>query len=227
MNQAKLYLDTLNYEEQNKLIINLTNYAAKKAKGKSWRTGNAEELPEAENTFSVVTLAFERVLEGKRKWNPDTEPDFNKYMLDVIDSLLSHLATGKDNEIFVNENDSQFATNNERKNVGVLAAAEEKFVASKATKNFEEAEWLVRHQLSPEEELIAAEEKKFNDNVLQAICEAAADDYDVSAMIEAMGNNYVKSGEIAEYTGIDVDRIYNARKRLNTIVIKVKQKFDI
>lgn len=227
MNQAKLYLDTLSYEEQDKLIVNLTKYAARKAKNKFWRTGNDEELSDAENVFSVVTLAFEKVLDDKRIWNPEGEPEFIRYMFDVIDSLLSHLVTGKDNEIFVNENNRQFMRNGERKNVGVLAASEEKFVAAKATREFEDVEWLMRNQLSPEHELIAAEEKAFNDQVLQAIYETASGDAEISAMIEAMDHNYKASREIAEFTGIDVDRIYNARKRLNTIVTKVKQQFDI
>lgn len=227
MNQAKLYLDTLSYEEQDKLVINLTKYAGRKAKNYFWRTKNDEELSDGENIFSVVTLAFEKVLDDKRIWNPKVEPEFIKYMFDVIDSLLWHLATGKDNEIFVNENDRRYAANGERKNVGVLAASEEKFAAAKATRKFEDSEWLIRNQLSPEDELIAAEEKAFNDQVLQAIQEAAAGDAEVSAMIEAMDYNYSASREIAEFTGIDVDRIYNARKRLNTLVTKVKQQFDI
>jgi hypothetical protein len=219
--------DNLNYEEQDKLIINLTKYVVRKAKNKFWRTGNDEELSDGENIFSVVTLAFEKVLDDKRIWNPETEPEFIKYMFDVIDSLLSHLVTGKDNDFFVNENTRQFATNGERKSFGVLAASEEKFVAAKATRKFEDSEWLIRNQLSPEDELIAAEEKAFNHQVLQAIQEAAANDADVSAMIEAMENNFTASRDIAKHTGIDVDRIYNARKRLNTIVTKVKQQFDI
>ena len=227
MNQAQKYLDTLSFEEQDILLLNLTIYAANKAEGKFWRTGNKEELSEAENTFSIVTLAFERVLEGRRNWDPKTEPDFYKYMLDVIDSLLSHLAEGKDNKIFINENNRRFAANDKRENVGVLNIAEEKYALSKETKKFEKAEWMVRNQPSPEDELLAAEVKTFHDKVIKEICKTTADDTEVSAMIEAMEYGYEKSKEIAEYTGIDVDRIYNARKRLNTAVNKVKQKFNI
>lgn len=227
MNQARLYLDTLNAEEQDKLLFNLTKYAKRKAQEKFWRTGNGEELSDGENAFSVVSLAFEKVLEGKRTWNSETEPDFTKYMLDTIDSLLFHLATGKDNKIFVNENDRRFAASGERKNAGALAVAEENFIAANDRKQFENSEWLVRNQLSPEDQLIAAEEKTQKAQVIKAIREAIADDNEVSAMVEAMENNIVKSRDIAGHTGIDVDRIYNARKRLNTIAAKVRQKFNI
>jgi len=228
MNQAKIYLDSLSYEEQSKLLLNLTKYAKIEAKKKFWRTGNQTELPKGETAPSIVTLAFEEVLtpgDDGRNWNPETAPDFYKYMQGVIDSKLFHLSTGKDNKIFINETNRKFIANSE--NAKVLEVAEENFVAAKATRQFVDTEWLVRQQLSPEEELIAAERKKFYDEVLQEIYDAATGDAEVSAMIEAMDYNHNASREIAEFTGIEVDRIYNARKRLNTIVSKVKQKFDI
>lgn len=230
MNQAKFYLDSLSYDEQTKLLLNLTKYAKAKAKGKFWRTGNHTDLSNAETAPSVVSLAFEKVLmagDKGRTWNPKTAPDFFKYMQGVIDSLLYHMATGEDNEIFVNENNSRYAGKTEKERAGVLAVSEEKLIAAKATREFEDKEWLIRKQLSPEEELIAAEKKAFHDQVLKEIYEMSADDKDVSEMLEAMDHNYVASREIAEFMKIDVAQIYKARKRLNTIVTRVKQKFDI
>lgn len=228
MNQAKIYLDSLCHEEQSKLLLNLTKYAKNEAKKKFWRTGNHTELPKGETAPSIVSLALEEVLtpgDDGRNWNPETAPDFYKYMQGVIDSKLYHLATGKDNKIFVNETNRKFVAHSD--NAEVLEVAEEKFVAAKATRQYEDKEWLVRKQLSPEEELIAAEQKKFYDQVIQAIYDAAANDAEVAAMIDAMDYNYNSSREIADFKGINVDRIYNARKRLNTIVSKVRQKFDI
>jgi hypothetical protein len=229
MNQAKIYLDSLSYEEQTKLLLNLTKYAKYKAKQKEyWRTGNHLDLPKGETADSVVSLAFEEVLtpgDDGRNWNPETAPDFYLYMQSVIDSKLYHLATGKDNTIFLNQNNRKFAANYD--GAELLDVAEEKFVAAKATRKFEDKEWLVREQLSLEDELIAAEQKEFYDQVLKAIFDAAAGDAEVSGMLDAMDYNYNTSREIANFKEIDVDRIYNARKRLNTIVSKVKQKFDI
>lgn len=225
MNQARIYLDSLSDVEQTELLLNLTDYAESKARGKGWRTGNHVELSDAETCFSVVSLAFERVLENRRSWNPETEPSFKKYMFDVIDSLLSHLATGKDNRFFVNENSGRYAAVKNKENVGVLAVAEEKFIVAKDKKQFENSEWLVRKQPSPEDELINAEEKNFNDKVLQAIYEAITEDAEVSAMVEAMGRGIEKPEDIAAYAKIDIKRVYNARKRLNTISGRIRQKF--
>lgn len=227
MNQARIYLDSLSDVEQTELLLNLTDYAEGKARGKGWRTGNHVELSDAETCFSVVSLAFERVLENRRVWNPETEPSFKKYMLDVIDSLLSHLATGKDNRLFVNENSGRYAAVKDKENVGVLAVAEEKFIAAKDRKQFENSEWLVRKQPSPEDESIIAEEKNFNDAVLQAIYEAIADDAEVAAMVGAMERGIEKPEDIADYAKIDVERIYNARRRLNTVKNRIRQKFKI
>ena len=227
MNQARIYLDSLSYVEQKELLLNLTDYAEGKAAGKDWRTGNRVELSDAETSFSVVSLAFERVLENRRNWNPETEPSFKKYMFDVIDSLLSHLATGKDNRLFVNENSGRYAAVKDKENVGVLAHAEEKFIAAKDRKQFENSEWLIRGQASPEDELINAEEKKFNDAVLKEIYQGIAADAEVSAMVEAMDRGIEKPEDIAAYAEIDVRRIYNARKRLNTVSARARQKFNI
>lgn len=227
MNQARIYLDSLSDVEQTELLLNLTDYAESKARGKDWRTGNHVELSDAETCFSVVSLAFERVLEGRRIWNPETDPSFKKYMFDVIDSLLSHLATGKDNRFFVNEESGRYAAVKDKENVGVLAVAEEKFIVTKDRKQFENSEWLVRKQPSPEDELIIAEEKNFNDAVLQAIYKEIADDAEVAAMVKAMEHGIEKPEDIADYAKIDVKRIYNARKRLNTVSARIKQKFNI
>lgn len=229
MNQARIYLDSLSDVEQTELLLNLTDYAEGKARGKDWRTGNHVELSNAETYFSVVTLAFERVLEGRRAWNPEAEPSFKKYMFDVIDSLLSHLARSKDNRLFVNEKSGRFVAALDRENDGVLTIAEEKFVCIKDQKQFENSEWLVRKQASPEDELILAEElaekKDFHNKVLQAIYEAIADDEEVSAMVEAMKQGIEKPEAIAAFAKIDVERIYNARKRLNTVRNRIRQRF--
>jgi hypothetical protein len=230
MNQAKLYLDSLSYDEQTKLLLNLTKYARSTAKGKFWRSGNKTELSDAETAPSVVSLAFEKVLtedEKGRNWNPQKMPDFLKYMQGVIRSLLYHMATGEDNNIFVNENNSRYVGSMENESVGVLAVSEEKFIAAKATREFEDKEWLVRKQLSPEDELIDAEKKAFYDQVLEEIYKISAKDPEVSEMLRAMDYNYVESRKIAEFMKTDVDKIYKARKRLNTIVTNVKQKFDL
>jgi len=64
-----------------------------------WRTRDREALPRGETIKSVVSLALERVLAGERRWNPAQQPDFMKFMRDVIDSLINHLARSRDNAL--------------------------------------------------------------------------------------------------------------------------------
>ena len=227
MNEAKKYLDGLSYEEQTFLFLSLTKYATKKAKGKRWRTGSYLELPGGEMPDSIASLAIVKVSTGDRVWNPEKHSDFMKYMFDVIDSLLSHLAEGNENTLFVNENDKKFSVNSEGREVGVLAVAEKGYISSDIKGQYEDAGWMVRNQLTPEQELIAGEEKEFNEKFLQSIDELTAGDSEVTAMVDAMKDAIIKPAEIAKHTGIEIDRIYNAGKRLDRIVARVRKQFEI
>jgi hypothetical protein len=217
MNDANKYLNNLSHDEFDLLYLKLVKYSVNVAKSKKWRTGNYLELPGGETPDSIVSSAFEKVLAGDRVWNSEKNPDFKKYMFDVIDSLLSHLATGGENKLFVNEKDD----------VDVLAVAEEGFVSSSIKGQYRNADWLVRKQLTPEEEAIAGEEKEFNSQVLRGIYDLIADDAELVAVVEAMRCGYEKSADIAEHTGIAVERIYNARKRLDRVAAKARKQFDI
>lgn len=227
MNEAKKYLEGLSYEEYTLLFLSLTKYAVKKAKDKTWRTGKGGELPGGETDDSIPSKAFVKVLTGDRVWNPEKHPDFMKYMFDVIDSLLSHLATGNENKLFVNENDGKFSVNSEGKEVGVLAAAEEGFVSSDIKGQYKDAGWLVRNQLTPEEELIAGEEKVFNDEILRSINDLIEDDSELTAMVEAMSEGINKPADIAKHTNIGIEKIYNAGRRLDRVVARVRKQFEI
>src|SRR5215475_6545333 len=99
MNHARDLLERTPDDELEKMILELGCYALRVRNEYRWRTRDREALPKGETVKSVVSLAVEKVLTGERKWNPAQQPDFMKFMRDVIDSLIYHLARSKDNAL--------------------------------------------------------------------------------------------------------------------------------
>ena len=83
--------------ELQRMIMELGRYALSVSSKLRWRTRDATQLPRGETVDSIVSLAFTKVLNGERQWDPVHAPDIKKYLMDVIDSLLYHLATSRDN----------------------------------------------------------------------------------------------------------------------------------
>jgi len=79
------------------LILQLGRYALQKSRRFYWRTGNSGELPYGEVTESLVSKALVLWMTGERRWNRQEYADLRGFMQAVIDSLLSHSATGYDN----------------------------------------------------------------------------------------------------------------------------------
>ena len=79
------------------LILQLGRYALQRGRRFYWRTGHAGELPGGEVTESLVSKALLLWMSGRRRWNRDEYADLRGFLQGVIDSLLSHSATGSDN----------------------------------------------------------------------------------------------------------------------------------
>jgi hypothetical protein len=79
------------------LTLQLGRYALQKSRRFYWRTGRAGDLPDGEGTESLVSKALVLWLTGRRRWNPSEYDDLQSFLQGVIDSLLSHAASGYDN----------------------------------------------------------------------------------------------------------------------------------
>jgi hypothetical protein len=89
--------DALSDAEWRRLAIQLGRYALQRSRRFYWRTGSSGELPYGEVTESLVSKAFILWLTGRRRWNRAEYDDLQSFLMGVIDSLLSHAASGFDN----------------------------------------------------------------------------------------------------------------------------------
>jgi hypothetical protein len=214
MNEAQKLLARMSDGKIEFLILRLGRYANRESKRLDWRTGNSNELPDGETDDSIVSKAFERVLSGKRKWNPENDPDFAKYMMDVIDSLLSHLVNSKDNTMFGPPPEEGSA--DEAAWHGASPRHGRKYERS--------AEWMTQTAASPEEELLQKKERAANKRAMELLQESIKNDAELVKIVEAIKEGCDKNGEIAKQTGIDIRDVEKAKKRLNRKIAGVNEQ---
>jgi hypothetical protein len=210
MNQARDLLGRMTDDELERTILELGYYASKVSNEYRWRTKEREALPKGETVNSVVSLALEKVLSGERRWSPAQQPDFMKFMRDVIDSLMNHLASGKDN-VLLTPAPAEDSEDYQDWHTGSKQAAHN-------------TEWLARSAATPEQALIDKESQAQKDEAIQALLEECAGDRILTKIINAMLDGYDQCGEIARVVGIEVKDVYNAMKRLDRKIASVSRR---
>jgi len=146
MNHARDLLERTPDGELEKMILELGCYALRVRNEYRWRTRDRDALPKGETVKSIVSLAVEKVLTGERRWNPAQQPDFMKFMRDVIDSLIYHLAISRDNALLTTlpeesgQDEMSWRAESDRAKPG--------------------AEWLVRSEATPEQALLDEESEE-------------------------------------------------------------------
>lgn len=217
---AREILGKMPEDELQNLLLHLEWYALKKCRRLRWRSGNFSELPKGETVDSIVSLAFERLLNDdpqrndsrhQRNWNPQKVPDLKKFLMGVIDSLINQLAESKDNALFL--------TAHEAREV-LLQNDLDEDVAEK------ESSWMIGALPSPEDLLLKKEKAALDRRKFELLLAEIEDDPVLKAIVQARINNHEKPGEIAKVTGIPVKQIYNGIKKLDRKKLVVEQKLQ-
>lgn len=201
---AREALARMSEDELAELILRLGRYALRESNRLRWRTNDSVELPGGETIDSIVSLALEKTLSGERRWNSETHPKLQEYLMDVIDSLLSHLATGRDNFLFTK------ATSPD----GTGDKSELHVVGH-------DVEWLTRGGVSPETLLLHREEVELHERALELLREECERDPVLLRIIEVMMEGNEKVEQIAAAAGLNSREVYNAMKRLSRKAARV------
>lgn len=187
-----------------RLIKELIAFSIKRSRELRWRTGNVMELPGGETPQSVVSLAIVRAVEGTRRWDPETHPDLGLYLKGVIRSLLNHLATSHENTMFE-----------------AISGSPDTDVPD--VTDFSGAEWLSTSPITPEESLLAKERFEAEKWAAVILDQASNGDTEVSAIVKAMRNGCDprKDVELSRESGLAVEDVRKAKKRLNRLIDRV------
>jgi hypothetical protein len=187
---AREVLARMSEDELSELILHLGRYALRESNRLRWRTGDSVELPGGETVDSIVSLALEKVLSGERRWDPESHLRLQEYLMDVIDSLLNHLAMGKDNSMFIKASPVD----------GVMDPE-----GSAGAQGYgRDVEWLAGGAISPEAVLLRKEEEQLHERALELLLVECDGDPVLVRIIEVMLQGHDKADRIAAAAGLNV-----------------------
>ena len=176
--------------------LSLLDYAAKLARRHGWRTGTA--LPGGTSPDSIANDVLIKVIEGERTWDPDREPSLLTALKGMVHSDLGHLFSSYEARM-VEPTDLQLSDGFERT-----------------------ADHFPALDPDPEMALLQAEFTRLEMTALDLIREA----------VESRGNQDLETvflalyeadtpKEIADMTGLPVERVYVLGRELDRIAGKI------
>jgi hypothetical protein len=217
MNHEPLAL--LNKADWKRLQLKLLEYACFKTGRLKWRTGR-DTLPKGLSPEDLVIGAIQKTYEGAmgresgpgiRRWNPETAPDLLDFLKSVVDSDVNHLVSSEEHRLT---------------NYHAQATAEE---ASDAIDRL-----VARNSADPEQALLEREragtgaDDGYADffNELQA---AFAGDPPVQLVLssyreQSLKSDTIKPAAVARDTGMHIEEVRNAIKRLRRRVLMNREK---
>lgn len=212
--EARAKLEQMKEEELARLFKILGWYALKESRRKFFRTGRGGEMPGGYDVEAVVNEAFTRVLSGQRRWDSAREPDLKRHLMDVIDSILYHLATGKENELL-------------RAAGGTETEAADSSWEAGSNERRPEREWLARGAQGADAALFERERLEAEERVLRMLADECSGDPVLSRVLRVKREYDAEPAEISALTGLPVKEIYNAMKRLDRKIVFVRQKLSV
>ncbi len=211
-------LDLLEAADWKDIVFGLTRYAYWKASMYTWKSKNRNHLPGGNTPEDIALGAIEKVWSGVRDWNSDKYPNLLKHSMKIVDSDLNHLFKSMEHwksERIPDKSDD----------LGIKGALDESHAQISAT----------IHQVSiaknPEEQLIAVEDKEYEDKVKNEFYAMVKGDEDLEMLLLCFEEGIDKPEAIAAQTGWDIQMVYNLKRKLsrsaaklNKIILQVKQE---
>lgn len=181
----------------------LAAYAAFRARGLAWRTGESEELAKGLQPVDLAKQAILKLLQDDRTWDPE-RVSLLQFLKGVVDSDLSHLAESKDNEL-----QHRFTEGED----GEEFADRAEFRASEY-----DSEGLLPGPLAPPPEVARIKREGFADERLSRVIEAAEGKQELQDVLDTiMAEGEWRPAGIAAHLGVPVSEANNRLKRLRRL----------
>jgi hypothetical protein len=204
-------LELLEAADWDDIILKLTRYAIWRARRYTWRSGDPSRLPEGKTPEDIAIDAIEKVWNGTRDWDPDKYPDLLVHLKWIVKSDTEHLFSSMEHQ---------------------------KTGRMPALKGDEETEpsygEIVRDPSSPtpetastpEEELIAQEDRRLEEKLKNGLYAAVKGDEDLELLLLCFEEGIDKPEAIASQTGWDVKKVYNLKRKLLRKAGKIGKTLD-
>ncbi len=173
-----------------------------RVKGKFWRGVWNGPVPGGKLAEDFVHDALRDVMFGKRQWNPETVPDFYRFLCGVVDSKISHLAQRQENI-------------REERSPALATESEPDFFDS------------LRHEgvALPCDEVITKEIEESNERLFFELLDYVADDPLLQKLLSCIFDGIEGRAEKASALGVTPDEVTHAQKRLERRLPDFAKKF--
>ncbi len=182
--QKLVEIPNLTDEQWTELVERLTLYADRKLRRLTWRgvpSVRGGQVLGAASGADFAAEAIESFLDESRKWNKTTEPDFMGFLMNVIDSKVSHLVEREENK------QSRRIDTGDREREPAL------YVAGKA---------------KPADQIVSNEEQQLKTRT--AVKKELNGDEMAESLFDCYEADITKPQEIAELLGVEVKDVHNA-----------------
>lgn len=196
-----------------KVIPELVIVSIGLARRRYWRSPDPDFLAKGLSPEDVVHECLKKIFENNWHWDPETHPDFVKFMKEsVLPSFYAKLVRSRDNTLVRPFREDP---NNPGGTIEPVPASSD----------LKHAAHICGEQRNQEEVLI--EEEEASDRARQAkvivdrLLEATQGDTTMTAILEAAMDGTSKPQAISQHAKIPVKDIYNAQKKLRRIHKKI------
>ncbi len=177
-------------------VPRLVKYARDEMGRRVWQGVFGGTAPGGKQAYDLVTTAVEKLFDGRRAWDPATQPDLFVHLQGIVDSDLGHLARSLGNKLTLRA-------------LGRLVESDE------AVEDLPDPmDEFASATPSPEAVTLLKEQERLSEDFLIELDEALQGDPELQRIVEAIVDGAEKPAEIAEEAGIATKAVYNARKRL-------------
>ncbi len=185
-----------------RLPLALAKYAEWLIRRRRWRTGSGNILAEGKCCEDLVQEAVKRAFDESRKWNPE-RVDLLTFLKGIVRSLVSHLVECDDNKFTVAGMDDETQLERERNEVEPYGPDPPP---------------------SPEELVLAGERQG---RIYRMVLDEVNGKPELEDVALCLMDGIHKAREIAETTGIKIERVYQLKRQFNTILDSLARKADL
>ncbi|MBM4286798.1 MAG: hypothetical protein FJ135_01390 [Deltaproteobacteria bacterium] len=198
-------LDLLEAADWSDIIFRLTNHALWRTRRYKWISGRPELLPGGMTPEDLALTAVLKVWDGTRDWNPVKYPNLLTHLMWIVDSDIDHL----------------YRSTEHRKTVR-MPETEDKGEIEVPDSQAVEAGKI----LSPEDELIAKEERDFEEKLKEELNNSVKGDEDLEFLLLCLEDGTDRPAEIAQITGWAISKVYNLKRKLYRKAAKLGNAFS-
>ena len=198
-------LELLETADWKNIILNLTYYAAFRFRRYAWQSN----LPKVHSPADVALHAIEKVWDGTREWDPEKYPDLLTHLKWIVKSDVEHLFSSLEHK-----------TTGRR----ALIRQEDGMEIELDEPDCEHPHSISAKVLTPEDELIAKQQKEYEKAMLAELHNAVEGDEDLELLMLCFEYGIDKPEAIATETGWDIDKVYNLKRKLLRKAAKIGEK---